>query len=123
MMVGIRRGEPDAFSAGHGVCGPPSPFRRPTKAHEELATYIRWVGVEAAVDGAFLGSDAIRDAALSRIAALLTRMTTSCARPSSSRAPKDRREWRIPVVGLWTATAYHSYWCSPLTQTFCEYSV
>ena len=30
----------------------------------------RWAGVEAAVDGAFLGSDGIRDVALTRRAAL-----------------------------------------------------
>ena len=48
----MRRREPVLSSLGL-VCGPSSPFRRLTTAHEELASYIHGCGAEAAVDGAF----------------------------------------------------------------------
>jgi len=56
---GMRRGERDAFIAGHGVCGPPSPFRRLTTARADLAAYIDGWESKRPSTAAFPGADAI----------------------------------------------------------------
>ena len=52
---------------GDYVCGPSSPFRRSTDPYKEWASYMLMPCRGA--DDALLGSDAIRDAALTRSAA------------------------------------------------------
>jgi hypothetical protein len=40
--------EPDTFIVWHGVCGPSSPFRRRTTAHEEFGSYFHARAVQRA---------------------------------------------------------------------------
>jgi hypothetical protein len=57
MMVGDMDPEPDTFIVWDGVCGPSSPFRRATRAREELASYFQCARRADGVDVAFLGSN------------------------------------------------------------------
>ena len=77
MIAGMRG---DTFIAVDGVCSPSSPFRRPTRANEELASYIHATAVKRP-SPAPPSARMKRDAALSRTAAFErapSRAPTAC---------------------------------------------
>jgi hypothetical protein len=68
-----RAAVPRAFPVLRHIRWPSLALPAADEGRRGIGDLHRWVGVEAAVDGAFLGSDGMRDAAPTRTAALRER--------------------------------------------------